>query len=78
MLAGCLVLAEGRRRGSPPGREHRLRGEDGGHRPRRQRRRRATGSALAFAEASSPRKPLRTMICYDFLLTEDAVKPEIV
>jgi hypothetical protein len=29
-----------------------------------------TGSALAFAEASSPRKPLRTMTCYDFLLTE--------
>jgi hypothetical protein len=29
MLAGCLVLAESRRRGSPPGREHRLRGEDG-------------------------------------------------
>jgi hypothetical protein len=30
MLAGCLVLAENRRKGSPPGREHRLRGEDGG------------------------------------------------
>ena len=37
-----------------------------------------TGSALALAEASSPRKPLRTMSCHDFLLTEDAVKPEIV
>jgi acid stress chaperone HdeA len=37
-----------------------------------------TESALAFAEASSPRKPLRTMTCHDFLLTEDAVKPEIV
>jgi len=37
-----------------------------------------TGSALALAEASSPRKPLRTMTCYDFLLTEDVVKPEIV
>jgi acid stress chaperone HdeA len=38
-----------------------------------------TWSALAFAEARSPRKPpLRTMTCHDFLLTEDAVKPEIV
>jgi acid stress chaperone HdeA len=37
-----------------------------------------TGSALAFAEATSPRKPLRAMTCHDFLLVEDASKPEIV
>ena len=37
-----------------------------------------TGSALALAEASTPRKPIRAMTCHDFLLIEDAAKPEIV
>ena len=37
-----------------------------------------TGSALVLAEANTPRKPIRAMTCHDFLLIEDAVKPEIV
>jgi acid stress chaperone HdeA len=37
-----------------------------------------TGSALVLAEASTPRKPIRAMTCHDFLLIEDAAKPEIV
>ena len=37
-----------------------------------------TGSALALAEASTPRKPLRAMTCHEFLVIEDAAKPEIV
>jgi acid stress chaperone HdeA len=37
-----------------------------------------TGSALGFAEANTPRKPIRAMTCDDFLLVEDAAKPEIV
>jgi acid stress chaperone HdeA len=37
-----------------------------------------TGSVLALAEASTPRKPIRAMTCHDFLLIEDATKPEIV
>jgi acid stress chaperone HdeA len=37
-----------------------------------------TGSALALAEATTTRKPIRAMTCRDFLLVEDAVKPEIV
>jgi acid stress chaperone HdeA len=36
------------------------------------------GSALGLAEASTPRKPIRAMTCHDFLLVEDAAKPEIV
>jgi acid stress chaperone HdeA len=37
-----------------------------------------TGSALASADSSSTRKPLRQMTCSDFLLLDDAGKPEIV
>jgi acid stress chaperone HdeA len=37
-----------------------------------------TGPALALAEARMPRKPLGAMTCHDFLLIEDAAKPEIV
>ena len=37
-----------------------------------------TGSALVLAEATTPRKPIRAMTCRDFLLIEDAAKPEIV
>ena len=37
-----------------------------------------TGAAFAFAEARTPRKPVRAMTCQDFLLVEDAAKPEIV
>ena len=37
-----------------------------------------TGAAFALAEARIPRKPLRAMTCHDFLLVEDAAKPEIV
>ena len=37
-----------------------------------------TGSALVLAEGTTPRKPIRAMTCRDFLLVEDAVKPEIV
>ena len=37
-----------------------------------------SGAAFALAEARIPRKPLRAMTCHDFLLVEDAAKPEIV
>src|SRR5262245_49951548 len=38
-----------------------------------------SGSTLAFAENSAPaRKPVRKMNCHDFLVVEDAVKPELV
>jgi acid stress chaperone HdeA len=37
-----------------------------------------TASTLVAAEATTPRKPIRAMTCRDFLLIEDAAKPEIV
>jgi acid stress chaperone HdeA len=37
-----------------------------------------TSSAPVLAEAGAPRKPLRAMTCHDFLLIDDAAKPEIV
>ena len=37
-----------------------------------------SGSTLAFADSTPTRKPVRQMSCRDFLLVEDAVKPELV
>ena len=37
-----------------------------------------TQSGLAFAQSNPARKPGRQMTCGDFLLVDDAVKPEMV